>query len=108
VVTDRLLTTREVPAPKGLTGDSPTSLRAGELPGNRLGSNVLRFRASEIEEWLEGTRPERPLCVGPGGGVVFGVVGFGTRQRSPFMLRNCAGSAGALAPESPSPADSSR
>jgi excisionase family DNA binding protein len=30
--------------------------RAGEIPGYRLASNVLRFRESEIEAWLEGTR----------------------------------------------------
>jgi predicted DNA-binding transcriptional regulator AlpA len=30
--------------------------RAGELPGYRLGSNVLRFRASEIEAFLAARR----------------------------------------------------
>jgi excisionase family DNA binding protein len=53
-VTDRLLTTREVAA---FLGVSPETVlrrwRAGELPGYRLGSNVLRFRESEIEAWLE-------------------------------------------------------
>jgi excisionase family DNA binding protein len=68
-VTDRLLTTREVAA---FLGVSPETVlrrwRAGELPGYRLGSNVLRFREAEIGEWLEmhrdgprvtgGNRPE--------------------------------------------------
>jgi excisionase family DNA binding protein len=59
---DRLLTTREVAA---FLGVSPETVlrrwRAGKLPGYRLASNVLRFRESEIEEWLEGTRPARAL-----------------------------------------------
>jgi excisionase family DNA binding protein len=62
-VTDRLLTTREVAA---FLGVSPETVlrrwRAGEIPGFRLASNVLRFRESEIETWLEGTRPRRPLA----------------------------------------------
>ena len=35
--------------------------RAGKLPGGfRLnGPNVLRFDAAELEDWLEGTRPEQ-------------------------------------------------
>jgi excisionase family DNA binding protein len=56
-MTDRLLTAREVAA---FLGVSPETVlrrwRAGELPGYRLASNVLRFRESEIEVWLEGTR----------------------------------------------------
>jgi excisionase family DNA binding protein len=56
-VTDRLLTTREVAA---FLGVSPETVlrrwRAGELPGYRLASNVLRFRESEIEAWLEDQR----------------------------------------------------
>jgi excisionase family DNA binding protein len=61
-VNDRLLTTRQV---ADFLGVSPETVlrrhRAGELRGYRLASNVLRFRESEIEAWLEGTRPERPL-----------------------------------------------
>jgi len=54
-VTDQpLLTTREVAA---LLGLSPATVlrrwRAGELPGYRLGPNVLRFSASELAAWLE-------------------------------------------------------
>jgi excisionase family DNA binding protein len=59
---DRLLTTREVAA---FLGVSPETVlrrwRAGELPGYRLASNVLRFRESELDAWLEGTRPERSV-----------------------------------------------
>jgi len=49
-----LLTTREVAA---MLGMSPASVlrrwRSGELPGYRIGSNVLRFRTAELEAWLE-------------------------------------------------------
>ena len=52
-----LLTTREVAAWLGL---SPATVlrrwRAGERPGYRLCSNVLRFRADELEVWLEQRR----------------------------------------------------
>ena len=59
---DRLLTTRDVAAFLGLSPETVLRrYRAGEIPGYRLGSNVLRFRESEIAGWLEGTRPERPL-----------------------------------------------
>jgi len=48
-----LLTTREVAE---LLRLSPATVlrrwRAGELPGYRLASNVLRFRADELEAWL--------------------------------------------------------
>lgn len=61
-VSERLLTTRQVAE---FLGVSPETVlrrwRAGELPGYRLASNVLRFRESELEAWLEGTRPERTL-----------------------------------------------
>lgn len=53
VVTDRLLTTREVAAFLGLSPETVLRrYRAGELPGMRLASNVLRFRESELEAWL--------------------------------------------------------
>ncbi|MBA3400504.1 MAG: helix-turn-helix domain-containing protein [Actinobacteria bacterium] len=58
----RMLTTREVAE---FLGVSPETVlrryRAGELPGYRIASNVLRFRQDEVEAWLEGTRPERAL-----------------------------------------------
>ena len=54
---ERLLSTREV---ADLLGLSPASVlrrwRAGELPGYRLASNVLRLRADELELWLEARR----------------------------------------------------
>lgn len=52
---DRLLTTREVAA---FLGFSPETVlrryRAGELPGIRLASNVLRFRQRDVDAWLDG------------------------------------------------------
>lgn len=52
-MTGRLLTTREVAAKLGL---SPASVlrrwQAGELPGFRLASNVLRFDENELDAWL--------------------------------------------------------
>jgi excisionase family DNA binding protein len=62
-MTDRLLTTREVAE---LLRVSPETVlrwhRTGRLPGGRrLGSNVLRFDRGEVEAWLDGTRPDRPL-----------------------------------------------
>jgi excisionase family DNA binding protein len=62
-LSDRLLTTREVAAFLGLSSETVLRRwRRGELPGYRLASNVLRFRESEIEAWLEGTRRGRPLA----------------------------------------------
>lgn len=61
-MTERLLTTRQV---ADYLGVSPETVlrrwRTGELPGYRLASNVLRFRESELEAWLEGTRPRACL-----------------------------------------------
>jgi excisionase family DNA binding protein len=65
-LSDRLLTTREVAAFLGLSSETVLRRwRAGELPGYRLASNVLRFRESEIEAWLDGTRRDRPLVSRP-------------------------------------------
>ena len=54
-MTGRLLTTRQVAA---FLGVSPETVlrrwRRGEIPGVRLASNVLRFRESEIERWVDG------------------------------------------------------
>ena len=51
---DRLLTTRQV---ADYLGFSPETVlrryRAGELAGIRLASNVLRFRESAVEAFLE-------------------------------------------------------
>lgn len=51
---DRLLTTRQVAEYLGLSPETVLRrFRAGELPGFRLATNVLRFRASEVEAWLD-------------------------------------------------------
>ena len=63
---DRLLTTREV---ADYLGFSPETVlrryRAGELEGIRLASNVLRFRASSVEAWLEDCRRGGPVTLRP-------------------------------------------
>ena len=60
---DRLLTTRQV---ADYLGFSPETVlpwyRGGELRGIRLGSNVLRFRASDVEAWLESRSSPRRLA----------------------------------------------
>ncbi len=49
-MSDRLLTAHEVGEWLGLSSETVLRRwRAGELPGFRLGSNVLRFRESELE-----------------------------------------------------------
>lgn len=54
---DRLLTAREVAELLGLSPETVLRWwRDGRIPGFRLKSNVLRFRRSEIESWLEGHR----------------------------------------------------
>lgn len=66
-MSDRLLTTREVATFLGLSPETVLRRwRAGELPGYRLASNVLRFRESEIEAWLEAQRPKRRSLVSVG------------------------------------------
>jgi excisionase family DNA binding protein len=53
-VSERLLTARQVADFLGLSPETVLRRwRAGELPGYRLASNVLRFRESEIEAWLQ-------------------------------------------------------
>ena len=65
LVSDRLLPTRELATFLGLSPETVLRRwRSGELPGYRLGSNVLRVQASEIDVWLEEcARPER--AIGP-------------------------------------------
>ena len=62
---ERLLKTREVAE---MLGFSPATIvgwyERGELPGFRVGGR-LRFRESEIEEWLEQKRPLRDRGAGP-------------------------------------------
>lgn len=56
-MTDQLLTTRQVADALGLSPETVLRRwRAGDLPGYRLGSNVLRFSADDLEEWLEAHR----------------------------------------------------
>lgn len=53
-MSDRLLTTRQVAEYVGLSPETVLRrYRTGELRGIRLGSNVLRFRESELEAWLD-------------------------------------------------------
>jgi excisionase family DNA binding protein len=60
-VSNRLLTAREVADRLGLSVESVLRRhRRGELPGFRLGSNVLRFSEVELDAWLEAQR-----CGGP-------------------------------------------
>ena len=65
--THPLLTTREVAE---LLAVSPATIlrrvAAGELPAFRLASNALRFRADEIDAWLEARREKCPLQHSPG------------------------------------------
>jgi excisionase family DNA binding protein len=68
-MSDRLLTTREVAELLALSPETVLRWhRSGKLPGGRrLGCNVLRFDAREVEAWLEGTRPERLVALRPNG-----------------------------------------
>ena len=59
-MTGRLLTAREVGELVGLSTETVLRRwRAGEIPGFRLASNVLRFDPAEIEAWLEKCREPR-------------------------------------------------
>ena len=81
---DRLLTAREVGAVLGL---SPASVlrrwRAGELPGYRIASNVLRFDPIDIDGYLaerrRGGRMEG-TCHGPPGARPEGLVSLPPRN----------------------------
>lgn len=58
-----LLTTREVAEMLGLSSEAVLRRwRAGELPGFRLSTKVLRFRESEVLAWLEARR-HGPLSI---------------------------------------------
>lgn len=56
-MSDPLVTARELADYLGL---SPSTVldwfEAGRLPGFKLGGRAVRFRASEVEAWLEGQR----------------------------------------------------
>lgn len=57
-MTERLLTAREVGELVGLSTETILRRwRVGEIPGFRLGSNVLRFDRAEVEAWLDSCRP---------------------------------------------------
>jgi len=59
-VSERLLTTREVAAFLGLSPETVLRRwRAGEIPGYRLGTNVLRFDERDVLAWLEAHRESR-------------------------------------------------
>jgi excisionase family DNA binding protein len=63
VLNDRLLTTRQVAEYLGVSPETVLRrYRAGELPGYPLASNVLRFRASAIEAWLDARSSLRKLA----------------------------------------------
>jgi excisionase family DNA binding protein len=52
-----LLTTRQVADMLGLSSEAVLRRwRAGDLPGFRLSTKVLRFRESEVLSWLEAHR----------------------------------------------------
>jgi excisionase family DNA binding protein len=52
-----LLTTREVADMLGLSNEAVLRRwRAGDLPGFRLSTKVLRFRESEVIAWVEAHR----------------------------------------------------
>ena len=54
-VSERLLTAREVGELLGLSTESVLRRwRRGDMPAFRLATNVLRFRESEVDTWLEG------------------------------------------------------
>jgi excisionase family DNA binding protein len=53
-VTDRLLTARQVGDRLGLTPETVLRwTRRGDLPGFRLPGGAIRFRAAELDAWLD-------------------------------------------------------
>ncbi len=57
--TERLLTTRAVAELLGISSEAVLRLwRTGDLPGFRLSTRVLRFRESELMDWLEKRRAD--------------------------------------------------
>lgn len=56
-MTHHLLTTRDVAELLGLSPEAVLRRwRAGQIPGFRLASNVLRFDEAEIATWLDSLR----------------------------------------------------
>jgi hypothetical protein len=65
-VTDELFSTAVVAARLGLSPESVLRrFRRGELAGYRLASNVLRFRAADVDAYLT-TRREEKAAHSPG------------------------------------------
>lgn len=64
-MTDRLLRAREVAE---LLGLAPATVldwfESGRLPGFKLSSRAVRFRESELVDWLETRRPNGPGAEG--------------------------------------------
>ena len=57
VTLERLLTARELADVLGFTaGAVLDQFERGDLPGFKLPNGAVRFRASEIEAWLDGCR----------------------------------------------------
>lgn len=57
---ERLLTAREVGEMLSMSTEPVLRRwRAGEIPGFRIASNVLRFDPADIEAWLCGCRTQR-------------------------------------------------
>jgi excisionase family DNA binding protein len=53
-VTDRLLTARQVADRLGVTAETVLRwTRRGDLPGFRLPGGAIRFRAAELDGWLD-------------------------------------------------------
>jgi excisionase family DNA binding protein len=64
---DQLLSVQDV---AHLTGWSMFTIykksAAGEIPGRlKIGKNSLRFRAAEVEKWLESGASEKTRCAAP-------------------------------------------
>jgi excisionase family DNA binding protein len=56
-VSGRLLTTRQVADRLGLSSAAVLRRwRAGEIPGYRIDTNVLRFDSDELDAWLSARR----------------------------------------------------
>jgi excisionase family DNA binding protein len=56
-VSERLMTARELAEGLGMSAAWVLDrFEAGDLPGFKLSGRAVRFRASEIEAWLEGKR----------------------------------------------------
>jgi excisionase family DNA binding protein len=63
----QLLTTREVAVWLGVSPETVLRRwRAGELPGYRLASNVLRFDEADVLAYLRDRRLESPCGSSPG------------------------------------------